>query len=139
MIQYVIASHGGFARAGLEAAAMLFGEIPTNFHVLSLEDGGRGIACFEEEAAELAGRLREAPVLILADLFGGSPFMTLLSAFRHNEYKLISGFNLPMIVEALSLNGEEATREEAARQITENGRDVGIRLVDKLSEEGEGV
>ena len=65
--------------------------------------------------------------------------MTLLSAFRHNEYKLISGFNLPMIVEALSLNGEEATLEEAARQITENGRDVGIRLVDKLSEEGEGV
>lgn len=136
MIQYVIASHGDLARAGLEAAAMLFGTIPPNFHQLSVQDGGMGIAHFEEEAAALAKELMDDPVLILSDLFGGSPFMTLLSVFRDNDYKLISGFNLPMIIEALSQDSSTLTLQEAAEQIVENGKDLSIRLVDKLREEG---
>lgn len=95
-----------------------------------------GIAHFEEEAAALAKELMDDPVLILSDLFGGSPFMTLLSVFRDNDYKLISGFNLPMIIEALSQDSSTLTLQEAAEQIVENGKDLSIRLVDKLREEG---
>ena len=95
-----------------------------------------GIGHFEKEAAELARGLIGDPVLILSDLFGGSPFMTLLSVFRDNDYKLISGFNLPMIIEALSQDSSTMSLQEAAEQIVENGKNLSIRLVDKLQEEG---
>lgn len=132
MIQYVIASHGRFASEGLHAASMLFGEIPDNFHVLSVLDGGDGIAAFEKEAAGLAAKLKQEPVLIMSDFFGGSPFMTLLSAFRDNDYKLVSGFNLPMIVEALSQNQSDLTLKEIADRLIDNGKNLSIRLVDKI-------
>lgn len=132
MIQYVIASHGQFAREGLNAASMLFGEIPDNFHVLSVLDGGDGIAAFEKEAVQLAAELLPEPVLIMSDFFGGSPFMTLLSAFRDNDYKLVSGFNLPMIVEALSQNQSNVTLGEIADKLIDNGKNLSIRLVDKI-------
>ena len=132
MVQYVIASHGRFAREGLNAASMLFGEIPDNFHVLSVLDGGGGIAAIEREAVELAKELMAQPVLIMSDFFGGSPFMTLLSAFRDNDYKLVSGFNLPMIIEALSQNQMDLTLGEIADRLVENGRNLSIRLVDKI-------
>ena len=95
-----------------------------------------GIGHFENEAAELARGLIGDPVLILSDLFGGSPIMTLLSVFRDNDYKLISGFNLPMIIEALSQDSSTMSLQEAAEQIVENGKNLSIRLVDKLQEEG---
>lgn len=48
-------------------------------NLLSVQDDGDGIDRFGTEAAALAENLRGEPVLIMADLFGGSPFMTLLS------------------------------------------------------------
>ena len=58
--------------------------------------------------------------------------MTLLSAFRDNDYKLVSGFNLPMIIEALSQNQMDLTLEEIADRLIDNGRNLSIRLVDKI-------
>ena len=58
--------------------------------------------------------------------------MTLLSAFRDNDYKLVSGFNLPMIIEALSQNQMDLTLGEIADRLVENGRNLSIRLVDKI-------
>ena len=58
--------------------------------------------------------------------------MTLLSAFRDNDYKLVSGFNLPMIVEALSQNQSDLTLKEIADRLIDNGKNLSIRLVDKI-------
>ena len=135
MIQFVIASHGEFAKAGLQAAAMILGSIPDNFHVLSVCDGGDGISKFEKDACVLAQKLGDAPVLILTDIFGGSPFMTLLSAFRNNNYKLISGFNLPMLIEAMSGTAENMSLDEMSGKMLENGKENGIRLIDKIQSE----
>ena len=136
MIPFVIASHGEFAEAGLRAASMIMGSIPDNFHVLSVYDEGNGIDEFEKDACALANELGEKPVLILTDIFGGSPFMILLSAFRSNEYKVISGFNLPMLIEAMSRSAENLSLDEMSGKVIESGKENGIRLIDKIQSEG---
>lgn len=135
MIQYVLASHGNFAREALNSAIMICGEDARRVHVLSVQDGDNGIARFGEAAAALAEELREDPVLIMADLFGGSPFMTLLSGFRDTEYICLTGFNLAMVIQMLQYDGDDL--EELAADIESMGKDISIRLIHKIVAEEE--
>lgn len=131
-MQFLLASHGKFAEEGLKSAKMIFGEIPENFKVLSLEDGGEGIDDFETKAILLAKELQEDKVLIMADLFGGSPFMKLLSAFRDVDYKLITGFNLAMIIQAFQDSQTERTLDEECEVLEDCGKNLGIKIVEKI-------
>lgn len=135
MIQYVLASHGNFAREALNSAIMICGEDAQRVHLLSVQDGDDGIARFGEAAAALAEKLGGDPVLIMADLFGGSPFMTLLSSFRDTEYKCLTGFNLAMVIQMLQYDGDDLG--ELAADIESMGKDVSIRLIDKIVVKGE--
>ena len=135
MIQCVLASHGNYAREALNSAKMICGLSTENVHILSIQEGGEGIAKFEKDATALAEKLIDAPVLIMTDLFGGSPFMTLLSSFRNNDYKCIAGFNPPMHIELLQSEGIDLA--ETAQTVLETGRDVSIRLIDKIIVEDE--
>jgi len=135
MIQFVLASHGNYAREAVNSAKMICGADNENIHLLSIQDGGEGIAGFEREASYLADKLIGSPVLIMADLFGGAPFMALLSCFRNNDYTLISGFNLPMVIEMLQ--ADDTDLHEVANMLVEIGKDVSIRLIDKIVVEEE--
>ena len=104
-------------------------------HLLSVQDDGDGIDRFGTEAAALAENLRGEPVLIMADLFGGSPFMTLLSAFRDTEYVCLTGFNLAMVIQMLQYDGDDL--HELAEDIASIGKDVSIRLIPKIIPEEE--
>lgn len=130
MIQFVLASHGNYAREALNSARMICGEDTERIHLLSVQDGGEGIARFGEQASALARSLAGSPVLIMADLFGGGPFMTLLSSFRDNDYKCLTGFNLPMVIEMLQTDGEDL--EETAQMLEQIGKEISIRLIDKI-------
>ena len=90
---------------------------------------------FGTEAAALAESFRGEPVLIMADLFGGSPFMTLLSAFRDTEYVCLTGFNLAMVIQMLQYDGDDL--HELAEDIASIGKDVSIRLIPKIIPEEE--
>mgnify|MGYP000442929505 len=71
----------------------------------------------------------------MADLFGGSPFMTLLSAFRDTEYVCLTGFNLAMVIQMLQYDGDDL--HELAEDIASIGKDVSIRLIPKIIPEEE--
>lgn len=130
MIHYVLASHGNYAREALNSAKMICGEDTDRMNLLSVQDDGDGIDRFGTEAAALAENLRGEPVLIMADLFGGSPFMTLLSAFRDTEYVCLTGFNLAMVIQMLQYDGDDL--HELAEDIASIGKDVSIRLIPKI-------
>lgn len=135
MIQFVVASHGNFALEAIKSAAMVCGKIPDNIHVISLKDEEGDIEQFKAEAGKLANEIINDPVLILSDFYGGSPFMNLLTVFRNNDYKLISGFNLPMIIELFTCSS--VGLKDAVDTIMDAGRNS-IRFVDRLivGEEG---
>ena len=79
--------------------------------------------------------LTEIATLLMEYLFGGSPFMTLLSAFRDTEYVCLTGFNLAMVIQMLQYDGDDL--HELAEDIASIGKDVSIRLIPKIIPEEE--
>lgn len=98
----VILSHGPLALGLKESSSMIFGET-TNFAAFSLEYGDDVTKYADTfiQAIESYGR----NVLIMVDLFGGTPCNQLLIYAKKNNLKfnLLSGANLPMVISALTL------------------------------------
>jgi PTS system mannose-specific IIA component len=60
-------------------------------------------------------------VLILTDMFGGTPSNISLSFLEDGRIELVSGVNLPMLIKITSYR-EGKTLDELARFITEYGQ-----------------
>ena len=60
-------------------------------------------------------------VVVLTDMFGGTPSNLAISAMERSNVEVIAGVNLPMLVKLASVRGECAL-EEAITQAQEAGR-----------------
>ena len=61
-------------------------------------------------------------VLLLADMFGGTPCNIAMGCFEPGRVEVISGFNLPLLIKAASLRSSESKLVELAAQVLESGR-----------------
>jgi PTS system mannose-specific IIA component len=79
----------------------------------------------EEIRAAIAGALAEADrgagVLILTDMFGGTPSNVSLTFLGDRPVEVVTGLNLPMLIKLATL-AEDKSVEELARFIKEYGR-----------------
>lgn len=103
MVGIVLASHGGFADGIAESAQMLFGEQENFAHViLKPEEGPDDIRGKMEKA--IASFDNQDEVLFIVDLWGGTPFNQAngLVEKHADKWAIVSGMNLPMVVEALT-------------------------------------
>ncbi|TLM68975.1 MAG: PTS sugar transporter subunit IIA [Deltaproteobacteria bacterium] len=125
MIGLVVATHGPLGEALLATAAMIVGPgVQTRAVSLSRDHSP------EELRDLLAGAVGEvesgAGVLVMADMFGGTPAnigMTLLSSGR---VELLTGVNLPMLLKFMTYR-ERYPLQELAALLKEQARD-GILL-----------
>lgn len=76
---------------------------------------------FIKKAEELIDEDRDGEYLLLADLFGASPCNSLLMAFQHCRYRLVTGLNLGMVLEVL-FQFDDMSLEEAAEHMVEIGK-----------------
>jgi mannose PTS system EIIA component len=60
-------------------------------------------------------------VVVLTDMFGGSPSNLAISAMEKSDVEVVAGVNLPMLVKLASVRGE-CGLEEAISQAQEAGR-----------------
>lgn len=125
MVGILLASHGGFADGIAQSAQMLFGEQDNFAHVtLSPDEGPEDIHDKMEQS--IASFSDQNEVLLLVDLWGGTPFNqanTLLE--DHPNWAIVTGMNLPMVVEALTqrLTNPDATAHQVATAIINSARD----------------
>ena len=61
-------------------------------------------------------------VLVLADMFGGTPCNAALAALRPGEVEVVSGMNMPALIKAASLRQQAMGVTELAEQVAEAGR-----------------
>jgi mannose/fructose-specific phosphotransferase system component IIA len=94
----VLAGHGRLPSALLETGELICGVIP--------DAAAAGLAA-DETPDDYAGRLRDAvghdgrPVLVLADLLGGTPYNVAAAIARRSPRVVcVAGANLAMLVEA---------------------------------------
>ena len=102
MIGIVIVTHGKFGTELLKSAELIIGE-QKNVFTLGLEHGDN----IEELRNQLKTAVEELDegdgVLVLTDLFGGSPSNVAATNMEHLDFHSLTGVNLPMLIEALSM------------------------------------
>ena len=119
MIGVVVVTHGQLATELLNAAEMIVGDLP-RFAAVSIgwhEDTEDARA---EIAQAIARVTQDRGVLILTDMFGGTP-SNLAMTFLGDTVEVITGVNLPMLIKLADL-GERADLLTAAREMREQGR-----------------
>lgn len=125
MIQVLIATHGSLAGGFKDAAELIMGE-NENLHIFALYHT-TGIDLFGHSMLQKIESLNtEDGVLIFTDLFGASPYnqATLkMNAIKEINYRIISGVNLPMVLESLTLSKMDINLESIWKQVLEIGKD----------------
>lgn len=139
MTTIVVTGHGSFATSLVETAQMIVGSTesvhPVDFPV------GTGVDDLTEQLGSLIARLNPegepGRVLILADVLGGSPARVALAEAAAGRADVVTGANLPMLIDLALGAGDSASSELAARAVA-SGRD-GIRDAGSLLRQEGGV
>ena len=108
----VIVTHYGLGREFLHALRQIVPSAP-EFRVVSIDpaqsvDEMRNAIAKELEAAE-----EGKGVLILTDMFGGTPSNISLSFMKEHRVEVVTGLNLPMLIKIATLREQEPLDELA--------------------------
>lgn len=97
MIGVVVVAHDNIADAMLEAAKKIISDFQ-NVCALGI-DSNAPVEKNRQLIAEAIARVDKGDgVLLLTDLFGGTPTNLCLAFLSPEKYEVISGFNLPMLI-----------------------------------------
>lgn len=121
MVGVLILTHGRMAEELLAAARKISGELP-NFGALALDWSDDLESAQGKVSAALEQLNQGAGVLILTDIFGGTPSNLALKFFEPDEIEVVSGVNLPMVVRLGCLRGQMPIGE-MSEWISAKGRD----------------
>lgn len=135
MLAIIVTSHGEFARGILQSAEMIFGKAQKVVAVtLAANESVENLA--NHYQAAIADMQPVSELLFLVDLWGGSPFnaASRVVAQQPDKYGLVAGLNLPMLIEALSIQNQ--TLVEVIPHL-ERAAQGGIRHLDLQAGAGE--
>jgi PTS system mannose-specific IIA component len=120
MIGVVLVTHGQLATELLNAAEMIVGDLP-QFAAVSIgwhED----VNDAREDIAQAIERVQtDSGVLVLTDMFGGTPSNLGMTFLATDRVEVITGVNLPMLIKLASLSSSSDLLA-VAREMRDHGR-----------------
>ena len=122
MIGVVVVTHGQLATELVNAAETIVGDMPA-FAAVSIgwhEDTEDARHEIEQAVVRVD---KGSGVLILTDMFGGTPSNLAMSFLVHGKVEVITGVNLPMLIKLVNLP-EQADLLAAAHAMREQGRNA---------------
>lgn len=128
MVGIVIASHGKFSEGIMQSGSMIFGEQEKVQAVTFMPNEGPDDLKAHLEAA-IATFDDDDEVLFLVDLWGGSPFNQANGLFEAHQDKwaIVTGLNLPMLIEAYASRLSMTSAHEIAAHILGEAK-AGVRV-----------
>jgi PTS system mannose-specific IIA component len=129
VIGVVVVTHGQLATELLNATEMIVGDLP-QFAAVSIGwhdevNDARG------DIARAIERVRgDEGVLLLTDMFGGTPSNLGLTFLETDRIEVITGVNLPMLIKLASLQSSQNLLA-VAREMRDDGR-AAIRVASDL-------
>ena len=122
MIGVVVVTHGQLAVELLHGAETIVGDLP---HVTAVsigwhEDTQEARAEIEQAMARVKG---ENGVLILTDMFGGTPANLSMTFLTQGRVEVVTGVNLPMLIKLASVR-QQTDLLTVARELREDGRNA---------------
>lgn len=130
VIGVVVVTHGQLANELVNAAEMIAGEL-ARFEAVALGWHDDPNAARDQIAAAVARVQSPAGVLILTDMFGGTPSNLGITFLEDDAVELITGVNLPMVMKLAGLERSQSGLLGIARQVREHARES-IRVASDL-------
>jgi mannose PTS system EIIA component len=131
MIGALVVTHGHLGQELVAAAEMIVGEI-SHIRAVSIgwhDDVNEAQKDIEKRISEVEGG---KGVLILTDMFGGTPSNIAFSLHEPGKIDIVTGVNLPMIIKIVSQK-EGDTLDSLARVVRDQGRASIARASDFLN------
>lgn len=129
-IGVVIVSHGRLANELLAAAEQVVGDLP---HISSVSIGWHDNV--EAAQSEIERAIKSVSqgrgVLLLTDMFGGTPTNISAMFIEADKVEVVTGVNLPMVIK-LASQKEEISLNEMAEIIKEEGKESIYRAANLL-------
>lgn len=120
MIGVLVVTHGQLAIELVNAAEMIVGDLP-QFTPVSI-GWHDDVNSARDDIAQAIERVRgESGVLILTDMFGGTPSNLGMTFLETNRVEVITGVNLPMLIKLASLRTSDDLLA-VAREMRDHGR-----------------
>ena len=124
MIGILVVTHGNLAKELINTAELIVGK-QEQVETLGF--------CLNDSVIDLQQKIREKyealdqgdGVLVLTDIFGGSPSNSVAIALRDKNYQCVTGVNLPMMIDAL-LSRDEGPLNELSEKCLQIGSE-GVR------------
>jgi PTS system mannose-specific IIA component len=130
----LVVTHYRLGEEFLQALRLILPEAPS-FEAVSVDPTMAVEDVRHAIAAGLKKADRGAGVLILTDMFGGTPSNMSLSFHDEHQVEVVTGMNLPMLIKLASLRDEKPL-DELARFIKAYGQ-RNISVASELVPEGE--
>jgi PTS system mannose-specific IIA component len=120
MTGLVVVTHAGLATSLIAAATMITGTSDGCEAVeLHADDPADGLVA---RIAASLGRVGQDGAIIMTDMFGGTPSNAAMSFLQEGTVEVVTGVNLPMMVEFLSRR-ERMSLEELSASLLRCGRE----------------
>jgi mannose PTS system EIIA component len=133
MIGVVVAAHGRLAQELVTTGEQIVGPL-SQVTACSVEPGA-GADELKDRLGEAIRRVDQGDgVLVLADLFGGSPCTQSLALCAKSNLEVVTGVNLPMLIKASSLRLEGHSVNDLAQALVQYGQ-RNITLASALARE----
>ena len=128
MIGVLITTHGNLGSEFIRAAELIRGSLKGIVHISV--DQKKGVEELKKEISTAIKKLDQGQgVLILTDLFGGTPSNISLSFLKEGKVEVITGINLPMLLKLPDIR-EGMQLKDFARLI----KDYGIKNISLATE-----
>jgi PTS system mannose-specific IIA component len=137
MVGLVIAAHGHLADEFVATAEQIVGKLALTA-TCSIEPGASPEEIREQMMRAVSAVDVGDGVLVLADLFGGTPCNQGLTLTREHRLEVLTGVNLPMVLKANSLRAEALPLPELAAALTRYGQ-KNIRCASALLRESQAL
>ena len=129
MVGIILASHGKFADGILQSGSIIFGDQDNVESVILLPNEGPDDIRLKMENA--IGRMdNKDEILFLVDMWGGTPFNQANKLVTENggKWAIVTGLNLPMLIEAYASRLSMYTAHDIAKHILSESRS-GIKIL----------
>ena len=131
MVSILLATHGDFAEGIFMTGSMLFGE-QENVAAVTLQPSEGPDDLRAKMLQAIDGFENKDEVLILVDLWGGTPFnqANFIINGHEDKWAIVAGLNAPMLITAYANRDDCESAHELAASILEDSRD-GIKIYPK--------
>ena len=121
MVGIVIAAHGDLAHELLETTRFIVGEVE-NIVALTI-DPSEHVDRLKSSIARAVQQVDQGRgVLILTDMFGGTPSNIALTFLEKGKVDIVTGVNLPMLIRLTQCRANDEDLEKVTEQVVTYGR-----------------